>query len=63
MGSEYRTEKRILAGAEQMIEPVTMPVFVFQRRHHVELEAGFTLAGQLVVDIPKEPSRRSGRCE
>jgi len=29
------------------------PVFVFQRRSHVELEADFILAGQLVVGIPK----------
>jgi hypothetical protein len=29
------------------------PAFVFQRRSHVENEAGFILAGQLIVDIPK----------
>jgi hypothetical protein len=28
-----------------------MPAFVFQRRRHIELEAGFVLAGQLIVDI------------
>ena len=32
----------------------TKPVFVFQRRPHIEREGGFTLAGQLVVDVPKE---------
>jgi hypothetical protein len=31
----------------------TMPAFVFLRRRDIELEAGFTLAGQLIVDIPK----------
>jgi hypothetical protein len=31
----------------------TMPVFVFGRRPDIEREAGFDLAGQLVVDIPK----------
>ena len=37
-------------------EPV-MPAFVFERRQHVERE-GFILAGQLVVDIPKQPRKR-----
>jgi hypothetical protein len=32
---------------------IAMPAFVFDRRRHVELEAGFLLAGQLFVDIPK----------
>jgi hypothetical protein len=32
---------------------ITMPGFVFLRRHDVELEAGFILAGQLVLDLPK----------
>ena len=30
-----------------------MPEFVFARRSHAEREAGFALAGQLIVDIPK----------
>ncbi len=30
-----------------------MPGFVFARRRDIELEAGFILAGQLFVDIPK----------
>jgi hypothetical protein len=30
-----------------------MPVFVFERRRDVELEAGYILAGDLVVNIPK----------
>jgi len=30
-----------------------MPAFVFHRRRNIELEAGFVLAGQLVVDIRK----------
>jgi hypothetical protein len=32
---------------------IVMPAFVFERSRHVELEAGFVLAGQLIVDIPK----------
>jgi hypothetical protein len=34
-------------------DPPEMPAFVFERRRHVEQEAGFILAGQLIVDIPK----------
>jgi hypothetical protein len=30
-----------------------MPAFVFERRHDIELEAGFTLAGHLIVDLPR----------
>jgi hypothetical protein len=30
-----------------------MPAFVFERRRRIELEAGFILAGQLIVDIRK----------
>jgi hypothetical protein len=37
---------------EMQMTDTIMPAFVFERRHHVELEAGFTLAGQLIVDIP-----------
>src|SRR5262245_28857641 len=33
--------------------PQVMPEFVFQRRRHIEIEAGYILAGQLIVDIPK----------
>jgi hypothetical protein len=31
-----------------------MPAFVFWRRRDIELEAGFILAGQLIVDLPNE---------
>jgi hypothetical protein len=34
-------------------EPV-MPAFVFGRRHDIELEAGFVLAGQLILDFSKQ---------
>jgi hypothetical protein len=34
-------------------QPV-MPAFVFVRRHDIELEAGFILAGRLIVDLPNE---------
>jgi hypothetical protein len=40
-----------------MNAPLTMPLFVFQRRRHAEIEGGFTLAGQLVIDLPKQPNR------
>jgi hypothetical protein len=30
-----------------------MPAFIFCRRRDIEIEAGFTLAGMLIVDIPK----------
>jgi hypothetical protein len=33
----------------------TMPAFVFARRRDIELEIGLTLAGNLVVDLPKKP--------
>jgi hypothetical protein len=32
----------------------TMPAFVFARRHDIELEAGFILAGMLIVDLPRK---------
>jgi hypothetical protein len=35
------------------VQPI-MAAFVFERRRQVELEAGFILAGQLIVDIPKQ---------
>jgi hypothetical protein len=36
------------------------PAFVFTRQRHIEIEAGFTLAGKLFVDMPKptEEQRR-----
>jgi hypothetical protein len=37
-----------------------MPLFVFERRRDIELEAGFVLAGQLIIDIPKRPKPK--RC-
>ncbi len=37
----------------------TMPTFVFERRRDIELEAGFILAGHLVVDIPKRPKLKT----
>jgi hypothetical protein len=33
---------------------IVMPLFVFDRRSHVEREAGFILAGQLFVDVPNK---------
>jgi hypothetical protein len=33
-------------------QPNIMPLFVFARRRDIEIDAGFILAGQLVVDIP-----------
>jgi hypothetical protein len=46
-----------------MIEKPTMPVFVFGRRRDIERETGLILAGQLIVDIPKntKPRRRHQR--
>jgi hypothetical protein len=38
-----------------------MPVFVFFRRRHIELETGLILAGQLVVDIPRHRHKLSKR--
>jgi hypothetical protein len=39
------------------------PVFVFDRRHDIELETGLVLAGSLIVDLPKnkKPKRRHQR--
>ena len=34
-----------------MMEQRTMPAFVFARQHEIELEAGFILAGRLIVDL------------
>jgi hypothetical protein len=31
---------------------VVSPLFVFLRRHEIEVEAGYLLAGKLIVDIP-----------
>jgi hypothetical protein len=36
-----------------MTDPI-MPLFAFKRSKHVEQECGFSLAGQLIVDIPKK---------
>lgn len=36
-----------------MTKKLVFPLFVFARRRDVELEAGFTLAGQLLMDEPK----------
>jgi hypothetical protein len=40
-----------------------MPVFVFGRRRQIETETGLTLAGILIVDLPKrkKPKRRDQR--
>jgi hypothetical protein len=37
-----------------MMEQRIMPAFVFVRRHDIELEAGFILAGRLIVDLPRQ---------
>ncbi|MCK1640339.1 hypothetical protein IVA95_22700 [Bradyrhizobium sp. 157] len=37
-----------------MNEQKIMPLFVFQRRRHIELEGGSILAGQPIVDNPKQ---------
>ena len=42
-------------------EQPIMPAFVFLRHRHVEREAGFILAGQLIVDIPKGTKKLKGR--
>jgi hypothetical protein len=44
------------------IKPV-MPLFLFARLPHIEREAGFILAGQLIVDLPKgaKPNKRNTR--
>ena len=39
-------------------EQPIMPAFVFERRSHIEREAGFILAGHLIVDIPKTKKLR-----
>ena len=41
--------------ADKKEEPV-FPVFVFIRRHDIEIEGGFILAGNLVLNIPKPSS-------
>ena len=44
-------------------EKPIMPGFVFARRHDVEIEADFMLAGDLIIDLPKrtEPKKRHKR--
>src|SRR5262249_41472849 len=37
-----------------MSAQLVFPLFVFQRRRYIEIEAGLILAGQLIVDIPKD---------
>jgi hypothetical protein len=46
--------------AAQASEQV-MPSFVFGRRRDIELEAGFTLAGNLVIDIPRRTKKLKKR--
>src|SRR5262249_17407086 len=41
----------------------TMPAFVFARRRDIELECGFTLAGTLIVDIPKRKKLKKNHNE
>jgi hypothetical protein len=56
----WKKHERALAAfpsPESMAAPAAeqgMPAFVFHRRRDIELEAGFVLAGQLIVDIPAE---------
>jgi hypothetical protein len=40
---------------------VTFPFFAFQRRHAVELEAGFSLAGQLFLNVPAPETRKMSK--
>jgi hypothetical protein len=32
----------------------TMPLYIFGRRHDIEIESGLILAGQLIFDLPKK---------
>jgi hypothetical protein len=41
-----------------MTKEPAFPAFIFARRRDIEIEAGLTLAGNLVVDIPKGPVGR-----
>jgi len=41
--------------------PKVMPEFVFERLRHIEIEAGYILAGTLIVDIPKGKSLNKRR--
>ena len=40
-----------------MTKPI-MPAFVFERLRHIEIEAGFILAGHLVIDFPEHRTLR-----
>jgi hypothetical protein len=45
-------------------EKIPTPVFAFARRRDIEIEMGLTLAGTLIVDIPKttkKPNKRQWR--
>jgi hypothetical protein len=48
-----RLNDRMSQRRKQMKDQTSMPLFVFFRRRDIEREAGFILAGQLIVDIPK----------
>jgi hypothetical protein len=60
----WKKHERVLAAfpspetmAAQAAEQV-MPAFVFARRRDIEIEAGFTLAGNLIVDVTKRTRLR-----
>jgi hypothetical protein len=39
---------------QSQMKTTEMPLFIFERRHDIELEAGFILAGRLIIDLPKQ---------
>lgn len=44
-----------------MAKPIETPRFLFERHHDVEVTHGWSLAGVITVDIPKEPMPRARR--
>jgi hypothetical protein len=57
-GMEIMNEDFICFGRPANNADLIMPFFVFQRRPDVEREAGFSLAGTLVIDIPPRKIRK-----
>jgi hypothetical protein len=47
-------ERTLAAFPSVAAQTQAMPSFVFGRRRDIEIEAGFTLAGDLIIDVPKQ---------
>jgi hypothetical protein len=49
-----KEEVEMLMRIDNPNPPLVLPAFAFGRRHDIEIECGFILAGSLVIDVPKD---------